>query len=310
MSHRRTLPALLCGFACIAATAVVAEPAIGQFELKSLDSEPGSYEFQSQNAWSWGQPSRQVQMNGPDEFVADENAVIQQRYAQELEMGLSDRLKMRVGLELEKERIDDPQTLAELDDFEPLKLQELGTELIAILIPREGDGAALGIVTEFELPLTGDESAAMLIGPVIEFQSGPWFAAAMPAFVRSFGGDPGEGEEADDKWDFTYATQFSYRFSDTWTLALEGYGTIDRIGNTGHRSEAARIFGDFDQHRLGPIMYFAVPLGPSELRAAGELSGDDEESESASLSVGLGVLAGINGHTPGYTLKLSIEVDY
>jgi len=310
MSIGRTVAALLCGLACLGGVPAFAEPSIGQFELKTLDSEPDSYEFQSQNAWSWGQPSRRVQINGPDDFVADENAVIQQRYAQELEMGLSDWLKMRVGIEFEKERTDDPETLGELDDFEPLGLQELGTELIAILIPREGDGAALGIVTEIELPLKGDESAALLIGPVIEFQSGPWFAAAVPAFVRSLAGDPGEGEEADDKWDFTYATQLAYRFSDMWTLALEGYGTIDRIGSTGHRSETARIFGDFNQHRAGPILYFAMPLGGGEPQVPGELSTEEEEPEGANLSVGLGLLAGLNDNTPDYTLKLSIEVDY
>jgi len=35
-----------------------AEPAIGQFELKDLEAEPGEIEFQSQNAWSFGQPRR------------------------------------------------------------------------------------------------------------------------------------------------------------------------------------------------------------------------------------------------------------
>jgi len=303
----RTVVALLYALACLP---VAAEPAIGQFELKTLDSEPGSYEFQSQNAWSWGQPSRQVQITGPDEFVADENAVIEQRYAQELEVGLHERLKMRVGIEFEKERVDDPETLAELDDFEPLKLQELGAELIGILIPREGDGAALGVVTEIELPLTGDESTGFLVGPVLEYQHGPWFAAAVPAFVYAIGGDPGIGEEPDDKWDFSYATQLSYRLSDTWTLALEGYGTIERLGNTGRRSESAEIFGDFNQHRAGPIVYFAVPLGEGAPRERGELTGEDEEPESANLSVGLGVFAGLNDNTPDYTLKLSIEVDY
>lgn len=297
---------LLWALLCLQAVTATAGPAVGQFELKDLESEPGYYEFQSQNAWSWNQPSRKVQVNGND-FEADENTVIRQRYAQELEMGLSDRLKMRVGLEFEQERTDDPDTLAELDDFESLQLQELGAELIGILLPRDGDGAGLGIVTEIELPLVDGESTGFLVGPIFEFQSGPWFAAAVPAFVRDIGGNVGEPE--DHKWDFTYASQLAYRVSDRWTLALEGYGTIERLGSTGNRSGSAEIFGDFNQHRMGPIVYFALPLGQSSPRAAGDLAGENEE-DSGELSIGLGYFAGLNGNTPDHTLKLSIEVDF
>ena len=305
MTGAATLRTLLCGLASLAITAsATAEPFIGQFELKDLESEPGFYEFQSQNAWSWGQPSRQVEMDGGD-FEADDNAVIQQRYAQELEMGISDRLKMRVGIEFEKERVDDPETLANLDDFESLQLQEFGTELIAVLVPREGDGAGLGVVAEIELPLIDGESAGFLIGPILEFQAGPWFAAAVPAFVRSIGGGPGEPE--DHKWDFSYASQLSYRFSDTWMLSIEGYGTIDRIGNTGSRPESAETFGDFNQHRIGPILYFDHPLGHA---GTGGGPADEDKTDTTELSVGLGVLAGLNDNTPDYTVKLSIEIEF
>jgi hypothetical protein len=304
---------LFAGCACFFATAsTAAGPAVGQFELKDLEAGAGTYEFQSQNAWSWDQPDRMVQDDGSGGFIVDENTVIQQRYAQELEMGLSDWLKMRVGLEFEKERTDDPDTLDEIDDFESLQLQELGMELIGILIPRAGDGWGLGVVTEIELPLVDDETTGFLVGPIFEFQSGPWFAAAVTAFVRSIGGAPDEPE--DDKWDFSYASQLSYRFSDTWTLAIEGYGTIERIGSTGHRSESTRLFGDFNQHRAGPIVYFQFPLGgPSQAGAAHSaplpgLGGTDEEQ--AEVSIGLGYFAGLNNNTPDHTLKLSIEVDY
>jgi hypothetical protein len=279
--------------------------------LKDLEAGAGTYEFQSQNAWSWDQPDRKIQDDGSGGFIVDENTVIQQRYAQELEMGLSDRLKMRVGLEFERERTDDPDTLDEIDDFESLQLQELGMELIGVLVPREGDGWGLGVVTEIELPLVDDETTGLLVGPILEYQSGPWFVAAVPAFVRSIGGASGEPE--DHKWDFTYASQLAYRFSDTWTLAIEGYGTIDRIGDSGNRSESAGLFGDFDQHRMGPIVYFEFPLGESShTTPAGHalpgLGGADEAQ--AEVSIGLGYFAGLNDNTPDHTLKLSIEVDY
>jgi hypothetical protein len=290
-----------------AVSPVAAEPFIGQFELKNLESEPGMYEFQSQNAWSWDQPPRQI-ASGPDGLQFDENSVVRQRHALELEMGLTHSVKMRVGVEFEKERLDDPATIEEANDFGSLDLTEVGAEIIVVVAPREGDGGGLGLVAELEGPIDQEESNNLTLGPILEFQSGRWFAAAVPMFVYAFGGDTEEGEEVDDKWDFAYATQITYTFSDTWALALEGYGTVDRLGNSGNPSEAAELFGDFDQHRAGPVVYYSLGLGSG--RRGSALAPGDGEEEGATLTIGLGLLAGLNGNTPDQTLKLSIEVDF
>lgn len=311
---RRLGPATLISFASLGACAPAgAEPFIGQFELKTLESAPGSLEFQSQNAWSWDQPSRQV-ASGPDGLEFDENAVVRQRHALELEMGFTHSIKMRIGVEFEKERLDEPATIQEADDYDDLSLTELGAEIIAVLAPREGDGAGLGVVVELEGPVDQEESNHLTLGPILEYQSGRWFAAAVPMLVYAFGGDTEEGEETDDKWDFAYAAQVIYTFSDSWALALEGYGTVDRLGSTGHPSESAKLFGDFDQHRAGPVLYYSLGFGGSHgagLGAATALAaGTGEEAEGATLTIGLGLLEGLNRNTPDHTLKLSIEVDF
>ena len=110
-----TLSAITFGCVPVSATA---EPVIGQFELKTLESAPGAFEFQSQNAWSWGQPSRQIESDDPGGIEVDENAVIRARYALELEMGFTNFLKMRVGIEFEQERLDDPATIEQANDFD------------------------------------------------------------------------------------------------------------------------------------------------------------------------------------------------
>lgn len=300
---------------CCAAVSATAEPAIGQFELKTLESAPGLLEFQSQNAYSWGQPSRQIESAGPDGIEIDENSVVRQRHALELEMGFTNHLKMRVGIEFEKERLDEPLTIGQVNDFDELKLTELGAELIAILIPRRGDGAGLGFVVELERPLDRDEPDALILGPIVEFQSGPWLAAAVPMAVHDFGGDAEEGGRVDDKWDFAYAAQLMYTFSKTWSLAIEGYGTVERIDSTEHPSESARLFGDFDQHRVGTVLYYTYAFGDSrrlepKVPGSASLSDMDEEDEGANVSIGLGLLTGLNENTPDQTLKLSIEVDF
>jgi hypothetical protein len=299
---------------CCTVSPARAEPFIGQFELKTLESAPGSFEFQSQNAWSWDQPSRQI-ASGPDGPEFDENAVARQRHAVELEMGFTHSVKMRVGVEFEKERLDEPATIQQANDFDDLRLTELGAEVIAILAPREGNGAGLGVVAELEGPIDQEEANHLTLGSIVEYQSGRWFAAAVPMFVYAFGGEADEGEEIDNKWDFAYAAQVVYTFSDTWALALEGYGTVDRLGGSGHPAESAELFGDFDQHRVGPVLYYSVGLGGS--RDAGPsasesalVPGSGEEEEGATLTIGLGLLEGLNGNTPDHTLKLSIEVDF
>jgi hypothetical protein len=282
LSSSRPWAPVLAIVTCCALSTARAEPAIGQFELKTLDSSPGEFEFQSQNAWSWGQPSRQVASDDEGELVFDENAVIRQRHALELEAGLTDSLKMRVGVEFEKERLDDPETRAQLNAFDDLQLTELGIELIAVLMPREGDGVGLGAVAEFERPVDDDEPDTLVLGPIIEFQAGRWFVAAVPMAVHTL--------EGDDKWDFAYAAQLTRTFSERWALALESYGTVERVSDSGRPSEAARVFGDFNQHRAGPVAYYAY--------------------EELGLSIGVGLLAGLNDHTPDQTLKLSLEVDF
>lgn len=283
---------------------------IGQFELKTLESAPGAFEFQSQNAWSWGHPSRQIESDGANDLVFDENAVIRQRHALELEMGFTNSLKMRVGVEFEKERFDEPHTVEQANDFDELRLTEVGAELIAVLVPRQSEGVALGIVAEIERPVDQENSNKLILGPIIEFRSGRWFAAAVPMVVRTFGGDSEEGSEIDDKWDFAYAAQLTYCVSESWSLALEGYGTVERLESTGHPSESAQPFPDFDQHRLGAVLYHTYDFGSSQHDKSMLPISPVAAEDNMSLTVGIGLLEGLNENTPDHTLKLSIEVDF
>ncbi len=269
-----------------------AEPFVGQFELKNLESAPGSFEFQSQNAWSWGLPPRRI-ASDVDGVEFDENEIARARYALELEMGLTSILRMRVGIEFEQERFDEPETVQQANGFDELSLTEMGAELIAVLVPREGDGAGFGVVAEVEGPLDQEDSNTLVLGTIVEFQSARWFAAAVPMLVHDFGGDTQDGERVDNKWDFAYAAQLAFALSESWSLALEGYGTVERLGSTGHPSDAAELLGDFNQHRLGPVLYYTHDFG-------GE----------SDLALGVGLLAGLNDDTADHTLKVSIEVDF
>lgn len=274
----------------------IAEPFIGQFELKTLSSEPGAMEFQSQNAWAWDQPSRGVAADDEGDFLVDANSAFRERYALEIEIGLAPRLKMRVGIEGENEWVDDPASAAQVDSFAGLEIGEVGAELIGVLLAREGDGLGVGLVTEVEGPFDQEEPNHLTLGTILEYQVGLWMFAAVPMAVRAFGGDTEPGERRDEKWDFAYALQLQRTVNEHWSVALEGYGTVERIGNSGHPSEAAEVFGDAEQHRLGPVAYFSHEWG----------AGDDTKE----ITIGFGWLKGLTSDTADHTAKLSIELDF
>lgn len=280
-----------------------AGPAIGQFELKTLDSEPGEIEFQSQNAFAVGNPRRKTLVEPDGEIEADDNSLAKARAALELEFGITRYLKGRIGIEYEKERSEDFTTVQGANGYNDLKLDEYAVEMIGILVPRKGDGVGLGIVVEFEMPADSSEAKTLVTGPIFEWAKGPWSATAIPMLVQFLGGERNESGQQDEKIDFSYATQLKYRWSEHFDFALEAYGTIERVAGRGGRSEEAALFGDFDQHRIGPIIYwnFTPEFASSKKEA-------DQDDDEQMVSLGFGALFGLNDDTPDTTLKLSMEV--
>lgn len=268
-----------------------AGPAINQFEVKDLEVEVGQWEFQSQNAYSWNHPDRDAIETAPGEFAFDENSVVRQRYALELELGITQSFRSRFGIELEQERVDDPQSLSKSDDFDSLELAELAVEGVWVLRSTEATGIGVGLLAEYQYTLDSTEADSLVFGPIIELVRKPWSLLLNPAVVQFF-----NAENKDNKLDFTYALQFAYVLSDQWSLAMEAYGTLDRLASTGSPDDEAGLFGDHDLHRLGPVAYYRQRFVQGE--------------EPSELRLGAGVFAGLNSHTPGGTFKLSIEYEF
>jgi len=291
-----------------------AGPAINQFEVKDLEVEQGEVEIEDQSDWAFGMPRRKSFVDGADtEF--DDNEVARQRHAIELSMGLTDWLKIGTGFELEEERVDDPEPGVSPNKFDSLKVTEISFEGLVVLVPVKTHGIGLGAYAELQLPKSSDEARTLYVGPIIQAVSGPWSATGNFALVKFMGGTPEEGEAKDEKWDFAYFTQLKYQASEAWAVALEAYGTIDRLGNSGNASEAAVEIGDQDQHRIGPVIYWTfkrnrmAPETAMKLGAAGEGDGGDED-EGGSATLGVGFLAGLNDNTPDGTLKVGLEIEF
>ncbi len=311
-----------------------AGPAVNQFETKDLETSPGEMQFQSQNALAFGQPKRRVREDQPGMLTYDDNTVARERYALEMQMGITTWFRARLGIEFEKERLDDPVSPAHANAFEDLQLTGVALEGVFVAIPVKTYGVGLGLLTEYDASIRGGLNQ-LYIGPIIQAVSGPWSATANLLLVQNFG-SPDKRHElpADRKRDFAYALQLQYEVSPTWALALEGYGTFDRIGGSGTQSAEQAAFGTFDQHRAGPVVYyrFKADSGGRGGKASGGQPGlvksvrkddddgpggglenggkDDDDDKKGTTSLGVGLLFGLNANTPSETVKVSVEVNF
>lgn len=286
--------------------------------------EQGEVEFEAQNDYSFGRPRRNfvVDPGPPSEIIADENEVARQAYNMGLSFGLTNYLKIGAFVEFEQERFDEVEDVSEVDRFDDLKASALEFELRYVLAkPREnGDGFAAALFTEVEIPIVdqSDETKAVSFGPILQYGQGPWSARTNLLLTKNFGGEDEDEGKADHRWDFDYAWQLAYQMNEVLALTVEGYGTVNRLGDSGSESEAVELFGDQDQHRIGPVVYYTLkaggglgtPMGVGKGDDDDDDAGGDDDDEEGGVTMGVGVLFGLNEDTPDATLKWSVEAEF
>lgn len=302
----------------LAFSPAAAGPAVNQFEIKDLDVEQGEVEIESQSDFiASGEPRRKFVESEDGEIEFDDNEIARQRHEVAIGFGLADWLRVGGGVEFEEERVDDPASFAEADNFDSLKGTEISLEGLAVLVPVKTHGVGYGVYAELQLPIS-DEARTLYLGQIVQAVSGPWSATGNFAFVKFMGGAQEEeltedGEELllprDEKWDFAYFIQLKYEASKRLAVAVEAYGTIDRIGDSGTASETAIAIGDQDQHRIGPAVYLTFD-GPAKPSAKDDDDGDGGDDDDGGVTLGLGVLFGLNDDTPDTTVKTGLEVEF
>lgn len=298
-----------------------AGPAVNQFEVEEVNVEQGEVEVQVSSDWSFGRPRRQFIIEDPtdpdSDVFYDDNSITKQRHSVEVGLGLSNWLLISLGAEFEEERVDDPASLADRDRFERLQFTEIQAGGKAVLVPIKENGLGLALYAELNHPRSG-EASTLYFGPIVQTVQGRFSATANLALVKFIGGDrevefDDNGEPfslpRDSKLDFAYFTQAKYEVTPALSLAVEAYGTIDRLGNSGNWPDDAALFGDHDQHFIGPVAYYTIkPSGGGKAEAGAEAGGDDDDG--GGVTVGVGALFGLNDNTPDTTLKLSVETGF
>lgn len=298
-----------------------AGPSINQYTVEDLESEPGKIEIEQNSDFSVGQPARLFQPDGAGGFIYDQNTISRQRHNTEVQLGITDWLKLSVGFDLEQERIDDPASPAEANAFGDLSFDEFSLGAVVVFSKPKPEGIGFGFLVEYQNAIGGnvEDLSELYFGPIIEAHTGPWALTANLAFVTYHNGRPAPdnpGFVADRKVDFSYFLQGAYQVSKQFSAAIEAYGTIDRLGDSGTPDDAAQLFGDFDQHRIGPVVYwtfagdvFAGKLG-AQKHHDNKGGKDDDEDDQPSLTVGFGPLFGLNENTPEITYKLQVSAEF
>lgn len=332
------LPALIAavlGCCALIGAGAPASAQINQFEIKEPKVEKGETEIEYRGDYGFHAPRRRFIEESPGSFAFDDNEFARQRHSLSVGYGFTKWLNLQVGFEAEQERIDEPASPAQANSLGSFKITEIEVEGTIVLVPAGKNGFAAAALFEYNAAVDRAESDQLFLGTALSYARGPWSATANLYLVKNFGGQE-ELEDArikDERWDFQYAAQLKYQASKEWAFALEGYGVVERLWNTGTRSEERLLFGDFDRHLLGPVLYYSwsepkagkrrgddddkrgkkgkdLRVGKKENGKKNGDDKDDDDNEGTTYTMSAGVLFGLNENTSDVTLKWGLSVEF
>ena len=135
--------------------------------------------------------------------------------------------------------------------------------------------------TEVEGAVHHDETNSTTFGPIVQFGHDEASLILNPYLEKSFGRNHEEGI------DFTYQWQAKASVTERLALGIEGFGVVPNI------ADSASI--DFQEHRIGPVLYYEK-----------ELAGEKERT----FAIDAGVLFGLTEATPNVTGKVNASLAF
>jgi hypothetical protein len=292
------------GLGALLLTSGTAKAQLNQFEIKEPKVEQGEVEIEYGGDHHFQAPRRRFVEEDPGVFKFDGNEFNRERHSLGIGFGLTNWLNLQVGVEAEKARFEEAETIAQANAFDDMRITEVQFESTIVLIPVGPSGFGLAALIEHNVSLGGAEAHQLFLGTALHYENGPWSATTNLNLVKNIGGAEEDGFE-DERWDFQYAAQVKYEMSSQLAFAIEGFGGVERLWNSGHRSEESKLFGDFDRHLLGPVVYWTWKR-PS----GGSAGAKDDDDDGVSVTTGLGVLFGLNDDTADAALKWSLETEF
>ena len=135
--------------------------------------------------------------------------------------------------------------------------------------------------TEVEGAVHHDETNSTTFGPIVQFGHDKASLILNPYLEKTFGRNHEEGI------DFTYQWQAKASVTERLALGIEGFGVIPDIGNSPGI--------DFQEHRIGPVIYYEK-----------ELAGEKERT----FAIDAGVLFGLTEATSNVTGKVNASLAF
>lgn len=270
----RVLQRLMAGAALLLLPVM---PALAEFEIQESTIDPGEIQLQYRGAWHSGLPKGDAA--DLDVLPDQEEAPLRQSHDAELQMSITSHWLVALT-----HTFDEPIA----DDF---RLSALEVESQIELITLVGDGLGLAVQGGVEKPLfeaSREEAPDFSLGPIIELAKNDFLLTLNPLFFREF------GELAEQEgWGFEYGWQAKYDVTERLALALEMFGEIDELRNSGSFDE--------QQHSIGPAFYYT--LGEAEVDEFGK-------GEGAELVLSLGAQFGLTEQTSDAALKVFIGYEF
>ncbi|MEZ5907466.1 MAG: hypothetical protein R3D31_01570 [Hyphomicrobiaceae bacterium] len=140
-------------------------------------------------------------------------------------------------------------------------------------------GFGLAWFTAIEGGTTQDATNRVFFGPIAQIAAGPWRFTLNPIFEQTF------GRNREDGIALVYGWQSKLEVQKGVSIALEGFGHIPDLGNAPSVAE--------QEHRIGPALYL-----------------ETEIAKDRTVTVSLGVLAGLTRATPDHALKFNVGLAY
>jgi len=167
--------------------------------------------------------------------------------------------------------------LLERPSFDDTRLARISLENVLVVKPPVKNGFGFGWFAATEISTSEATHNSVLFGPLIQFNAGKGEFLINPILHKSFGRNATPGVDLNYIWRAKYEVQHGF------ALGAMGYGVVEDLGSSPR----------FDQqdHRIGPALFFDVPLDKGrELDiSVGTFFGITSASPEASVLVNFGI---------------------
>lgn len=184
---------------------------------------------------------------------------------------------------------------------EEFRLATAGIEGQAVLKKFEG-GIGIAWFTGLDFRVNRDETNSVTFGPIVQLGAEKTHLLINPFLSKTF------GKNREDGMDFSLAWAVKHELREGFAIGIEGYSTFPNVSNPPG--------SEFQDHRIGPVIYLERALGGSGHGMRGlsvkdtRGGNDDTKEEGPKLAMEIGVLFGLSDVAQDTTFKIKGGISF